>query len=366
MLPSFSVEKLPSYLLFTEQARLGHKIRIISYNSEKRVKTIPIAENLVIYLLPGLNMPFPQKVANPYLFNFSSFVNRLDSDILHVHQLLKLTALSTAMACRRTKTPFVVTIHGVVATSGSLIEASQRDYYRSIGKLICKKSSRVICLTETDASQMMNLGCPPEKIRVVPNGVDCSRFKPDGSVIDNTIFWGGRFVPQKGLQYLIEALKLVTKKNPDVKLILTGDGVLFPKITKLVHELGLSGNVVFKGSVPFDDLPRIINSASMCVLPSLMEGMPRALLEVMACGKPVVSCDIPGINDVITHNKNGLLVPPRNSLALAEAIFTLLREKDLQQKLGQNARQLMFEKYSWRMVNDRIEKVYSEAIDECA
>ena len=82
----------------------------------------------------------------------------------------------------------------------------------------------------------------------------------------------------------------------------------------------------------------------------------------MACGKSVVSSDIPGIKEVVTHGQNGLLVPPKKPEALANAVLTLLNDKNLRRKLGKNARQLMVEKYSWDRVITNIGKVYNEAI----
>jgi glycosyltransferase involved in cell wall biosynthesis len=124
----------------------------------------------------------------------------------------------------------------------------------------------------------------------------------------------------------------------------------------------LEKNVVFKGLVLHDEMPRLIGTTSICVLPSLKEGMPYALLEAMACGKPVIGSNIHGINDVISHGDNGILVPPRNPEALADAILTLMADRDLRRKLGHNARQLMVEKYSWAEISARIEGIYREAM----
>jgi glycosyltransferase involved in cell wall biosynthesis len=94
----------------------------------------------------------------------------------------------------------------------------------------------------------------------------------------------------------------------------------------------------------------------------LREGLPLSVLEAMACGVPVVGSDVPGINDVIVNGENGLLVPARDPKALAKAVLTLLNNAELRVRLGQNARRLIVEKYSWDRVIYNIEKVYSEAI----
>jgi glycosyltransferase involved in cell wall biosynthesis len=219
-------------------------------------------------------------------------------------------------------------------------------------------------LTHSDAKEIQRFGCPPEKIRIIPNGVDTEKFKPCERTIENSIFWGGRFVQEKGLEYLVNALSLVVKEVPRVKLVMAGDGPLFSKIYEMVKHNGLEKNVSFKGRVAHDELPAFIGASSVCVLPSLREGMPYALLEAMSCGKAVVGSDIPGINDVITHGINGILVPPKDSKALADAIIWLLEDKEFRMKMGQNARQLMIEKYSWRNIAEKIDEIYYEAINK--
>lgn len=363
-IPIFPLEKLHSHILFSEQAKMGDDVSIISWNNENKFQRISLQKNLTLYFLRGWKIPFPPNVVNPCVFGLNSLLHKLDSDVVHAHQLFKLTALSSALACKKTKVPLVVTIHGVIATSGYLIESLQRNYYRSVGRLISKVTSRIICLTESDAEQMMRLGCSPDKLRIVPNGIDCEMFKPDDECLDNVIVYSGRFVQQKGLNHLIEAMKIVVKDLPDTKLVMTGNGPLFPMMHDLVNKSGLSNNVLFKGMVPLDELVRTINSSSVFVLPSLMEGMPRSLLEAMACGKPVVGSDIPGINDVVTSGENGVLVSPQDPIALAESLSLLLTDKNLRRKLGQNARQLMLEKFSLDIIYTRTKEIYYEAIND--
>jgi len=97
-----------------------------------------------------------------------------------------------------------------------------------------------------------------------------------------------------------------------------------------------------------------------------MEGMPYALLEAMACGRPVIASNIPGIKDVITNEENGILIPTRDPVALANAILRLMEDHSLRLRLGKNARQLMIENYDWRIIAEKMEKVYNEVTENRA
>lgn len=107
-------------------------------------------------------------------------------------------------------------------------------------------------------------------------------------------------------------------------------------------------------------IPEIRRRASVFVLPSLSEGLPRALLEAMSCGKPVVASDIPGVRSVVKHQSNGLLVPPANPQALAEAITVLLRNRDMREKFGRAARRVVLGRYNWEVLMKKLDVIYHE------
>jgi len=291
-------------------------------------------------------------------------IKKLQPDIIHVNNLPFFTTFQSMKLARKLGKMGIVHVHGVIGERGIVLDFAQKVYIRTIGHTIFQDATNVICLTIQDARKIRGHGCPPEKIRVIPNGVDVDKFRPIGGEVDGLILWGGRFVPQKGLEYLIKGLRIVAMKYPTVKLVMTGDGPLLPKIRGIVKRYKLMENVIFMGLQPREEIPSIINRTSIYALPSLNEGMPYALLEAMACGKPVIGTDIPGINNVVTHGRNGLLVLPRDPKAIANAVLTLLYDENLRRRLGRNARQLMVEKYSWDIITSKIEKVYYEVVEE--
>ena len=361
--PDLILDILPSYL-----AKRGYEIDILSHvrsSDEKKLyarlkqkRIRPHFAEAVSFSIPGLVADFP------FFLSLETMIKKLQPDVIHVNNLPFLTTFQSMRVARKLGKRGVVHVHGVIGERGSILNFAQRTYIHTIGHTVFKDTTKVICLTLHDAIKIRRYGCPAEKIRIIPNGVDVDKFRPEGDEVESLILWVGRFVQEKGLEYLIKGLHIVAKKQPAVKLAMTGDGPLLPKIQRIVKRYKLTENVIFLGLRSREEIPSIINKASIYALPSLNEGMPYALLEAMACGKPVVGSDIPGISDVITHGQNGLLIPPRNSEALANAILKLLDDGNLRRRLGRNARRLMVEKYSWNIITNKIEKVYYEAIKE--
>ena len=351
-----------SYELGHAQVDRGHRVSVVGWNEcDRSLQVHLMADGLRVYLLPGINFSLPRLIPrNPLILKLSRFLNEIDLDVIHLQSHLNPTALKTVML----KMPVVTTVHGLLAKYNSLIDIGQRAYLFTLGNVIFKKSRRVIALTRSDAKMLVKFGCPADRIRIIPNGVDISLFQPK-SEEDGLVVWHGRFVPQKGLEYLIGAAKKVLDKHDNARFVLIGDGPLRTKVMALTERIGLRKRISFVGHLPtIQQVAGLLFRASVYALPSLREGMPWALLEAMSCGKPVVGSDISGINDIISHEENGLLVPSRNPTALADAILRLLRDEDLRRSLGSKARHLMVERYSWDRIADRVEKVYNEAIQE--
>ena len=116
-------------------------------------------------------------------------------------------------------------------------------------------------MTKQDTGEIIKLGCQPKKIDLVPNGVDVRKFHPSETVIPYSLLWCGRFVQQKGLSFLIKAIRILVKyKGQDqLRLFLTGNGPLLPLIHDMVKQYDLTNHVVFMGLIPREDLPKLIS-----------------------------------------------------------------------------------------------------------
>ncbi|MEO0144372.1 MAG: glycosyltransferase family 4 protein [candidate division WOR-3 bacterium] len=206
--------------------------------------------------------------------------------------------------------------------------------------------------------------------RIIPNGVDVNRFKPDNEKIpwlleDNSkkILFVGRIEPRKGLKYLLLALNEVVKFISDVKLIVVGDGPF-----KLLYEQYLNKNiedkVIFVGKVGYNELPKYYVSCDIFVSPATeKESFGIVLLEAMASKIPVIASNIEGYKQVIQNEVNGILFENENYKDLASKIIMLLRNKNLANRLVENAYDIVIKKYSWEAVSKEIENYYYELIE---
>ncbi len=299
----------------------------------------------------------------PYLPGLPRTESALRPEIVHAESHLFLTTLQGVLKAVDLRIPSVVTVHGVAAARSPAVNFAQYVYLRTIGTVVLEKAARVICLTKSDAAEIMKLGCPLKKLRIVPNAVDTELFRPSTDEDENSVVWVGRFVPEKGLNTLIKAARIITRTTK-TKFVLVGYGPLKGELQTLVKSLGLAKAVEFVGPLARNQIADVLARASVFVLPSLKEGMPVSLLEAMSSGKPVVTSMVGGMGEIISHGETGLLVPPRDSEALARAIGTILGDADLRKRLGRNARELVLAKYNWKTVLRALDMVYREACEE--
>ncbi|MEO0202523.1 MAG: glycosyltransferase family 4 protein [candidate division WOR-3 bacterium] len=205
--------------------------------------------------------------------------------------------------------------------------------------------------------------------RIIPNGVDINRFKPDNEKIpwlfedkSKKILFLGRIEPRKGLKYLLLAFNEVVKFIPDVKLIVVGDGP-FRRLYKQYLNEDIEDKVVFVGKVGYDELPKYYVSCDIFVSPATQnESFGIVLLEAMASKIPVIASNIEGYKQVIQNEMNGILFENKNYKDLADKIIMLLKNKNLANRLVENAYKIVLEKYSWESICKQIEDYYYELI----
>lgn len=185
------------------------------------------------------------------------------------------------------------------------------------------------------------------KLNLVRCGIDYNEFKPLKNKPENTIpqiLSVGRLVEKKGFQYLIEALNVLANRGLSFKCDIIGDGPLFGKINKQIKQYNLQGKVNLSGAVDSEKVKEYLSKADLFVLPCIktsngdMDGIPVALMEAMAFEVPVISTNISGIPELIINGYNGVIVEEKNHVELADAIQSLLLNKDLREKYGKNGR----------------------------
>lgn len=266
----------------------------------------------------------------------------------------------------------VLTCHGAILEYRGWKKGVERVFNKSVGRWTLRAADRVIALTPTQADILQELGAPQEKIVVIPSWVEMprsdsrvavERFRTSrGLVGKKVVMFAGRLLPVKGLNYLIEAVRLA-QTRPMVAIVgdeAPGYSGCRQTLVQQVKRLGLEEQVLFLGRFAREDLEVAYEAADLFVLPSMGEGLPLALLEAMSHGCCVVATNVPGNRDVVSDGVNGALVEARNPEALAKRIDALLAEDGLRARLGAQARRDVEQNYSPGSVLNRILSLYRE------
>ena len=201
-----------------------------------------------------------------------------------------------------------------------------------------------------------------KRTAVIPNGVDLEVYKPAEKREHTGINIGmqSRLSETKDHATLIEAFALVLKSIADrpTKLYIAGDGVCKVALEKQVKDLNISHAVEFTGMLEETALPQFINSLDIYVHATLGETMSTAIMQVMACRLPIIASDVLGVNNMIKHNENGLLVPAKNAGTLSAAILQLIKDPQLSAELAANAFTFATENYSNKKMLQRYNEIF--------
>ena len=202
--------------------------------------------------------------------------------------------------------------------------------------------------SEVLRERMVAEGVPPQKLRVVPNGVDVAAYdRVDRAAArrrldaEKSCLLGfvGSFQPWHGVELLVHALASLVSERP-VHLLLVGDGPERPRVLAAADRLGLTPNVRALGAVPPAEVPELVAACDIGVLPASNDyGHPMKLVEYAAAGLPSVAPDIAPVREVVRHGVTGLLFPPGDGRALSQALARLVADAALRQRLGRRARE---------------------------
>ena len=223
----------------------------------------------------------------------------------------------------------------------------QSFMYRLIKFPILYFSDSVIVTTDYLRKYLIQF-IPEEKITIIHNGVDTSLFLKKNAKRRYTCIYVGRFEKQKNLHALILAVSQL--KNKYVSLLFIGSGSQKKELENSAKRYGV--NLTILDSITHTKLPFYLNQSSLFILPSLIEGQPKALLEAMSCELPVIASDIFAHREIITHKKNGILSGTKPE-EIAKVLESILKDKPMQEMLAKNARKTILEKYTMTQLNKK-------------
>lgn len=351
-----------TYNLSRKLIENGHKVVVITRGSWNKTQK-EIFDDIEIIRTPFIPI-YPFYICIHELFVKKAFKS-LESqiDIVHIHSPLPPPIKTTL--------PIILTIHTPMLSNIKYIKI------QSIYSLLTKISARFISypvelkhiessdiittVSESVAQELKEYGLNPDKISVISNGVDEKIFYPSKKESENdkkNIMYAGRIDREKGLFDLVESAKIICNQKADVSFIIAGDGRDLNKLKRKIKKIGLQNRFTFLGQVEKDQMIKLYQNATLFILPSYREGLPTVLLEAMSSGLPIIATDVRGNRDLISNGENGLLVPPKNPIKMAETIITLLEDEKLIERLGKNARKTIIEKYTWNDVFNKFLKYY--------
>ncbi len=235
-----------------------------------------------------------------------------------------------------------------------------------------------VAITKKAQEALLTEGVNPERISVIPAGIDCDRFKPTAKTTANRfglsedstkILFVGRLTPEKGIFDLLNAFSLMIKKHQNVELLVAGSGTkkMQRQTTELVGSLKIQSKVKFLGTFGYSEMPEIHNLADIFCLPSVetnfwAEQFGYAIVEAMACEKPVVSTITGSIPEIVKDGVTGILVEQKKPVELQLALEKLLLDENKREQMGRNGRSWVFEAFEANKIAKQLASLYERLI----
>lgn len=289
------------------------------------------------------------------IFKVRRLLDKYSIDILHCHTYK--ADIIGLLASRFKKVHIVTTLHGWTASNTKI------KIYELLEVFATSFFDKIIVVAECIKGKLFKRRGVDKKVTVIPNGVDANKplkevniekikeelnIKPQSQIIGSI----GRLSREKGYRYLLDAIVQIKDRFPNIVFVLIGDGPDEENLKDYTKKLEISNRVIFLGYQNYID--KFLAMMEIFILPSLRESFGLVILEAMVAGKPVVATSVGGIPFLVENMKTGVLVPPKDPLALANAIVKLLEDKEEAKKMGLAGRKRVEEKFS----ADAMVKIY--------
>lgn len=284
-------------------------------------------------------------------------------DLIHAHAALP-AGYAAALITRRYRKPLVITVHGYDLQAAIFKNAKCR---RALLRAL-EQADRII----TVSTKLGNLAKAnirfPEKVIVINNGINVEEFAPgEGNLAPNyvghrIILSVSNLIASKGIDLNLRAIARLVDKYLNLRYIIIGDGPEMATLRRLTSKLNLDEHVEFWGRLSHEEVLSYMAMADVFSLPSWREGFGVVYLEAMAQGKPVIGCRGEGIEDVIEDRGTGVLVKPKDVDSLVEALDFLFSHPKESKALGERARELVLENYTWEKNAEKTIQVYEKVL----
>lgn len=304
--------------------------------------------------------------------NLAKVILKTKPSLIHCHDCF------AAWACGRISfenySNIVCTVHGPASKHAREHGKSEQSpdilWMEKIEREAWPLCHRIITVDTGQKNILLQQGASENIIKVIYNAVDIDEIdscNPADKVLAYPyLLVPRRLTPKNGVEYAIRSLPLI--HDNDIRLVIAGDGGLRQQLEKMTKSLGLESRVIFLGQLPREQVIGLMWHAAVVLIPSIFiagfaEATSIAALEAMAAGKPVIASSVGGLVEIIDHDRNGILVPEKNPQLLAAAIENILTNPDLARRLGEEARQSVYDNFSPSNWIKRIEEVYFDALN---
>ena len=362
--------------LAVAQAALGDEVHVVT-NSTGGADQETVMDGVHVHRVDSPPPPKPpDDVMAVIQFNTSALETASRTadragvpDVVHVHDWL--TALpGRALKWLYPQARLACTMHDTAVGKHFGHLEPWQAYKAELESWIGKEADLVICCSQHVRGEMMqHYGCPADKIKVIPCGVDEGRFKVEGDLEsfrtmfaapeDRLALYIGRLDPEKGLDVLVNAMAQVVAIEPRAKLLLVGKGQLQPTIAEHVRGLNIGSRVHFAGYLTSNVLAAVLRLADVLVVPSLYEPFGIVALEGMISHTPVIVSDTGGLSEIVSDGESGLKVPPRDVPSLARGIVRMLNDEGLRRRIGQGGYARASGHYKWHGIAEQTKVAYA-------
>ncbi len=294
-------------------------------------------------------------------------------DIIHANTYIP--ALSAWMANFFLRKPLLFTVHDVYLQDRKDFWkqwAKQKEVPKIVSlvgglleKIILKLPRTMIhTVSKTSEEDIIKTGVKKQRIVVIPNGLNLTEYDKIKSPKNkkNQIYFVGRLIFYKNIDTVIKSMKLILKKVPNTKFIISGKGPYEDKLKEIVKQEGLEKNIIFTGRVSDEQKIRYLKESAIMVQPSLVEGFGITIIESFACKTPVISSNVMPLPELVKDGINGYVCKPFDEKEWAEKIALLLKDKNKIRKLGDNARKIVEENYTIQVIVKKLERLYNRLL----
>lgn len=345
--------------------RAGHEVTVLTlYHPDAPEDTVVEGVRVLrartdLPWVPDGDLVAQMASSNHHLVQLAARLGDWRPDVVHAHDWLVAWAGDTLKALFGV--PLIATIHATErGRHGGHLPPGMPAAINAVEWWLTYQATDVICCSRFMMREVISgFELPPEKVHLVPNGVDPDLWAPPEPVErEPLVLSWGRVQYEKGFQVLAAAMARLRGRVPDAQCMIAGRGSYLPDLQSQVDVLGVSDLVHLAGFVPDDELRNLLQRASCVVIPSLYEPFGIVALEAMAAGAPTVVARTGGLAEIVEGTGAGLLFEPGNADELAQQIERVLTDADLRHSLQSAAAELVTTTYTWDAIAAATMAVY--------